>query len=142
MKIKKQIKLIFSVVAILIIFFLARDINNKLRKINKIKLNKELLRVINLEDALQKKSIDVFFNLAKIYSQENDFDMAISLYERALQLGSFRANKVFELACAYEHKGRHTKAFEKFHEALALDPAVSTRLAIKWELLKLKKKIK
>lgn len=142
MKIKKQIKLIFTVVTILMIFFLARDINNKLRKINKIKLNKELLRVINLDDGLQRNSVDVFFNLAKIYSQEKDFGRAIALYERALQLGSFRAGKIFELACAYKYNGQHAKALEKFKEALALDPAVITRLAIKWELVKLKQKIK
>lgn len=138
MIIRNYIKVVLSVAIIFVIIFFARDINIKFRKINMIILNKELLRIINLDDQAQRNSANVFFNLGKMYFQEKDFDKAILLYERGLQLNSFKPDRIFELACFYKNKGEYIKAFERFNQVLSLRPSIITLLAAKLELEKLK----
>ncbi len=99
-----------------------------------------LNRIPGRNDVVIRNYVDIYFNLAKIYLERKDYDLAIALYERGLQIHPWKTQKVLELAYAYKNKGMHKEAYDRFNQALTLRPDILTFLQIKWELFRLKDK--
>lgn len=113
--------------------------SQRLQEENLTQIVNNINRIKNLSDVTVRNYVDVYFNLARIYLKKKDFDAAIALYERGLQIDSWRPNKIFELASAYKNKGMYKEAHERFTQILTLKPDILTFLRTNWELIELKR---
>ncbi|MFH0791248.1 MAG: tetratricopeptide repeat protein [Candidatus Omnitrophota bacterium] len=143
---KKQLVSGLLIIALIVLSFIIaiplieNDIlkSRRLQEERLTRIVNNINRIKNLNDVVIRNYVDVYFDLAKIYLKEKDFDAAIALYERGLQIDSWRTNKIFELACAYKNKAMYQEAYERFTQILTLKPDILTFLRTNWELIKLK----
>lgn len=150
---KKNYYILHFLVAILVTLFFVilfswiNNLNLKSRELRKKGLSEKLSRIEEsyqigkLNDVTLRNYVEVYFNLAKLYLNEEDFDKAIALYKRGLQIDSWRQDKILDLGYAYKGKGLYGDAYERFNQVLSLKPDIFTWLRVKWEITALKKKI-
>ncbi len=144
---KRKLIIISSLIVILVslvaVFSVLayKQANLKALRARKQELIDKLPKLALLNDVLVRGYVNVYFDLAKIYFEEKDFDKAIQSYERGLQIDSWRTDMVFELACAYKSKGLYSQAKERFNQVLALKTSPVTFLRAKWELFNLRNKV-
>ncbi len=116
---------------------------SELRKeelVNKLSLVEELYRRQKINDVTLRAYEKPYFELAKLYLKEKNFDKAIELYTRGLKINCWKAKEIFELACAYANTGSYRQAYEKFTQVLSLKPSFIVFLRTKWELMKVSEK--
>ena len=69
------------------------------------------------------KSEFPYYFLANLYKKENNLDLAILNYKKALKINNNLIEALSNLALSHSEKGDHTKSITYFLDALKIDPA-------------------
>ena len=72
---------------------------------------------------INPQSIDALNNLANIYSEMKQFDLAIKTYQQALQADPRNMSTLFNLGLALSESGKHEKSIAAFLQTAQLNPA-------------------
>lgn len=72
---------------------------------------------------INPQSIDALNNLANIYSEMKQFDLAIETYQQALQADPHNMSTLFNLGIAYSESGDTEKAMQAFLQTAQINPA-------------------
>lgn len=126
------IGLIFAgILAGLLFSFAYMRLNHKERKDELIlKLN----YVSTLDAAHQKIYFNHYLELARLLTREKEYDSAIDVYERALDINPWNKQALFELALAFKENGAKQESWEKFNQLLESGPGVFLYLWAKLEM--------
>jgi predicted Zn-dependent protease len=126
------IGLIFAgILAGLLTSFAYVRLNYKERKEDLIlKLN----YVSTLDEVHRRLYLNHYFELARLLTREKDYDSAIDVYERALEINSRNKQALFELALAFKENGMKQEAWERFSQLLESGPGVFLFLWAKLEM--------
>lgn len=129
---KLFIGLIFTaILAGLLFSFAYVRLNQKERKENLIlKLN----YVSTLDDARRKRYINHYLELAGLLTREKEYDAAIDVYERALEINPWNKQALFDLALTFKETGAKQEAWEKFNQLLESGSGVFLFLWAKLEM--------
>lgn len=72
---------------------------------------------------------EAYFYLGEIYKQRKEYDLAIEVYQKAIETGSFDADAHFGLATVYNMKGEKELAKKEYQETLRYVPDHAGALA-------------
>ncbi len=66
--------------------------------------------------------VEIFFQLGRLYFNNNQIDEAIPQFKKAIDLAPFHSNALYSLGVAYEAKGEKDLAIKEFEKVLELNP--------------------
>lgn len=78
--------------------------------------------------SLNPRHLESHYNLANIYFDAGNYDLAIIHYEVALEIDPLFSDACFNLSLAYLSIKNHTKSFDAFLQFKKLKPAEATEL--------------
>jgi len=85
----------------------------------------------NFQDAISKlegiaaqnsSNVEVFFQLGRVYYNNNQTDKAVSSLRRAISLSPNHSNSLYALGVAYQKNGQKEEALKMFEKVLKLNP--------------------